>query len=226
MAKIIIDPVTRVSGFLEIEVEIENNKVIDAKCGGMQFRGFEKMLQGRYPLDAIRLTSRVCGICSTHHTLASTLALEQALNIIPDENGRIIREITNGFEFLQNHLRHFYQFSIPDYVDLPNINPIHKDYKGDFRLPKGINDKISKDYEKSLFQSSNAHRALAVLGGKVPHNHGIFVDGTTTDMNIKKFEEVKSLLSEIKEFISNNLMEDVYHISNYYKDYFKNGIGY
>lgn len=226
MAKIIIDPVTRVSGFLEIEVEIKGNKVIDAKCGGMQFRGFEKMLQGRFPLDAIRLTSRVCGICSTHHTLTSTLALEQALNIIPDENGRIIREITNGFEFLQNHLRHFYQFSIPDYVDLPNINPIHKDYKGDFRLPKYINDKISKDYEKSLFQSSNAHRALAVIGGKAPHNHGIFVGGTTTNMDIKKFEEVKSLLSEIKEFISNNLIEDVYNISNYYSDYFKNGIGY
>jgi len=54
VTKIVIDPVTRVSGFLEIEVEVEDNKVIDAKCSGMQFRGFEKMLQGRYPLDAIR----------------------------------------------------------------------------------------------------------------------------------------------------------------------------
>ena len=98
MTKIIIDPVTRISGFLEVEVEVNENRIVEAKCSGMQFRGFEKMLQGRMPLDAIRLTERICGICSTHHSVVSSLALENALNVIPDENGRILREITNDFE--------------------------------------------------------------------------------------------------------------------------------
>ena len=103
MHNIIVDPVTRVSGLLSIEVQVENNKVVDAKAGGNQFRGFEKMFEGRSPLDMIRLTPRICGICSTHHALTSVRALEDAMKINPDENGRIIRDIANGFEFIQNY---------------------------------------------------------------------------------------------------------------------------
>ena len=43
MAKITIDPVSRISGLLEIDVEIENNTIIKAKSSGMQFRGFAEM---------------------------------------------------------------------------------------------------------------------------------------------------------------------------------------
>ena len=115
MHNIIVDPVTRVSGLLSIEVQVENNKVVDAKAGGNQFRGFEKMFEGRSPLDMIRLTPRICGICSTHHALTSVRALEDAMKINPDENGRIIRDIANGFEFIQNYLRWTYFFVFPDY---------------------------------------------------------------------------------------------------------------
>lgn len=45
-SKITINPLTRISGFLEIEVEIEQNKIINAKSSGLFFRGFEKMLKG------------------------------------------------------------------------------------------------------------------------------------------------------------------------------------
>ena len=44
--KIVINPVTRISGFMEIQVDIENNRVMDAKTEGLLFRGFEKMLIG------------------------------------------------------------------------------------------------------------------------------------------------------------------------------------
>ena len=46
-SKITINPITRISGFLEIEVEVEQNVIVDAKSSGMLFRGFEKMLKGR-----------------------------------------------------------------------------------------------------------------------------------------------------------------------------------
>lgn len=51
---ITIDPVTRISGFLEIQVEVENNIIVDAKTSGLLFRGFETMLEGRAPLGAVR----------------------------------------------------------------------------------------------------------------------------------------------------------------------------
>lgn len=229
MSKIIIDPVSRISGLLEIEVDIENNFIVNAKSSGMQFRGFEKAFQERPPLDMVGLTSRVCGICSTFHALVSSKALEQALQVEADPNGELIRQLTSGFEFLQSHIRHIYQMVIPDYVDLGDISPLQKHISPkakDFRLPKKINDKIAHHYMDSIKYSRDAHRALAVLAGKIPHPHGVFVGGTTTNMDIKKYQEVKSILYNIKTFIENSSIEDIYIISKYYNEYFKIGKGY
>ena len=61
---ITIDPITRISGFLETKVKVEESVIVDAKTSGLLFRGFEKMLKSRNPLDAVYFTERICGICS------------------------------------------------------------------------------------------------------------------------------------------------------------------
>lgn len=223
-----IDPISRVSGLLEISVEIENNQIVEARSSGMQFRGFEEMFRGRPPLDMPYLTARTCGICSTHHTLASTLALEQALNVIPSINGVVVRELANGFELLQNHIRHIYQFVFPDYVHLEGVNPLQKisPATSDFRLPEDVNARLAAHYYSSLPYSRKAHTAIAVLAGKAPHPHGIFVGGTTTDITIIQYNEVKSILFEISDFIDEVLLPDMYTIARYYNDYYEIGNSY
>ena len=62
---IIINPITRISGFMEIEAEVENGSVADARIKGMMLRNFEKMMVGRNPFDAVYFTQRMCGICSS-----------------------------------------------------------------------------------------------------------------------------------------------------------------
>ncbi len=56
----------------------------------------------------------------------------------------------HGFEFIQNHLRQFYCFTIPSYVNLPNIKPIYPQEYSDFRLPKKLNERISSHYEEGI----------------------------------------------------------------------------
>ncbi|PKM96442.1 MAG: Ni/Fe hydrogenase [Firmicutes bacterium HGW-Firmicutes-1] len=224
--KIIINPVTRISGFLEIEVEVENHKVVDAKSSGMMFRGFEQMLKGRPPLDAIYFTQRICGICSTAHSMCSTLALENALKITPSENDRMIRDFIHGCEFLQNHIRHFFQYTLPDFVQGPDIPPLLEESHQDFRLPPKVNQRLAKNYIDALEYGRLAHKMLAVLGGKAPHNHGIFVGGVTVNMDTSKWIEVRSLLAKLKSFVETIMVESVYQISKYYPDYFHNGRGY
>ncbi|NOH15698.1 nickel-dependent hydrogenase large subunit [Clostridium cochlearium] len=224
--KIIINPLTRISGFLQIEVNIEKNTVVDAKSSGMLFRGFEKMLQGRPPLDAIYFTERICGICSAAHSIASTYALEDALQVEASQNDIMIRDVIHGCEFLQNHLRHFYQYTFPDFVNGPQINPVYKEDKADYRLPSALNKKLSEHYLESIKYSREAHKMLATLGGKAPHNHGVFVGGVTVNIDSTQIIELKSMLSGIKNFIENKMLEDIYIISKYYSDYFHNGKGY
>ncbi len=225
-SKITINPITRISGFLEIEVELEQNQIIDAKSSGMLFRGFEKMLKGRPPLDAIYFTERICGICSTAHSFASTLALEDVLNISTNENHKVIRDYMHGCEFVQNHLRHFYQYTMPDFVRIPDISPIYANTHNDYRLPEELNKELSKHYMESLEYSRLAHEMLAELGGKAPHTHGIFVGGVTVNLDSAKWIKIKSILAKIKEFVTARMIPDVYTIAQYYPDYFNNGFGY
>lgn len=227
MAKqLIINPLTRISGFMEIEVIIENAVIVEAKTKGFLFRGFEKMLNGRNPFDAVYFTERICGICSTAHATASTLALEDAIGIIPTEQGRYMRDIIHGGEFLQNHIRHFYQYTVPDFVKLPEIHPLYPSNHTDFRLPEKINSEISKHYFESFDMSRMAHELIATLGGKAPHNHGIFIGGAVTPSTADKLIKIRSIVKAINLFVNDKMIPDVYVIAEYYKDYFNLGKGY
>lgn len=227
MGKIItIDPITRISGFLEIRAEVEGNTIVNTDTSGLLFRGFEKMLKGRGPLDAVYFTERICGICSTAHSMASTIALEDALRIAPSLNDRYLRDIMHGFEFVQNHLRQFYLFTIPSYVKISSIKVVAEQEYSDFRLPEEINNRIQEHYIESIEFSRLAHEGLAVFGGKAPHNHGIFPGGVTVNIDAYKLEKVKSIIRKIKAFVETVMKEDVYIISRYYLDYFEKGISY
>jgi hydrogenase large subunit len=223
---ITIDPVTRISGFLEIRAEVEQNTIVNANASGLLFRGFEKMLKGRSPLDAVYFTERICGICSTAHAMASTLALEDALKIPISLNDSYIRNIMHGFEFVQNHLRHFYLLTIPSYVKISSIKLVGDQEYSDFRLPEEMNKKIEEHYVSSIEFSRLAHEGLATLGGKAPHNHGIFAGGVTVNIDAYKLEKVKSIIRCIKAFVSTAMREDVEIISKYYAEYFEKGISY
>lgn len=223
---ITIDPITRISGFLDISIEMDNNIVTNAKTSGLLYRGFEKMLKGRFPLDAVFYTERICGICSSAHSIASSLALLNALGLSMDINDLYVRDLTHGFDIVQNHIRQFYFFTVPDYVRLPDINPISPQSRDDFRLPEALNTKISKDYIAAVQFSALAHEGLATLGGKAPHNHGIFVAGVTANIDEYKIQKVKSIISKLKQFVNDYALEDISIICDYYRDYFQKGDAY
>ncbi len=59
MAKIVIDPITRIEGHLRIEAKVENGKVVDAWSSSTMFRGIEIILKDRDPRDAWAFTQRI-----------------------------------------------------------------------------------------------------------------------------------------------------------------------
>lgn len=226
MAEIIIDPITRISGFLEIKVEVDQNTINNSEVRGLLFRGFEAMLRGRSPLDAVFFTERICGICSAAHAYASTLALENALQLKPTQNDRYLREIIHGFEYIQNHLRHFYIMLMPCFVKIKKPSVANVQQYTDFRFPEEINQRLEDHYAMSFQYHNLAHEGQAVLAGKAPHNHGIFVGGVTTVINAYMIEKIKSITKQLKSFVSNIMREDTELIANYYSDYYKIGASY
>lgn len=117
MARVVIDPVTRIGGHLRIEVAMEGGTVSDAWSSGTTFRGFEGIIRNRDPRDAYLFAQRICGICNGVHAQASVRAVEDALRIAIPSNARFLRNLLMGAEFVQDHVLSFYTLQALDWVD-------------------------------------------------------------------------------------------------------------
>src|SRR3954452_19471572 len=120
MARIVVDPVTRIEGHLRIEAVVENGFITDAYSAGTMVRGLEKILIGRDPRDAWAITERVCGVCTTVHALASVRSVEDALGISIPPTAELIRNIMAATQNVQDHVIHFYHLHALDWVDIVN----------------------------------------------------------------------------------------------------------
>lgn len=118
MAKIVVDPITRIEGHLRIEAEVNGGRITDAWSSATMFRGIEKILKGRDPRDAWFWTQRFCGVCTTVHSIASIRSVENALKIKVPPNAELIRNIIMGIQNVQDHVIHFYHLHALDWVDI------------------------------------------------------------------------------------------------------------
>ena len=142
MARLVIDPVTRIEGHLRIEAQLDGGKVSDAWSSGTMFRGMEIILEGRDPREAWIWAQRICGVCTVVHALASVRAVENALNIPVPENARLVRDLMAGAQMVQDHVIQFYHLHALDWVDVVSA------LKADPAKTAVIAQSIS-DYEKS-----------------------------------------------------------------------------
>jgi len=118
MARIVVDPVTRIEGHLRIEAQVDGGTITDAWSSGTMFRGIELILRGRDPREAWIWAQRICGVCTTVHALTSVRAVEDALGIEVPDNARIIRNIIGATQYVQDHVIHFYHLHALDWVDV------------------------------------------------------------------------------------------------------------
>ncbi|MCP4133444.1 MAG: nickel-dependent hydrogenase large subunit [bacterium] len=149
MAKVIIDPISRIEGHLSLELDVQNGIVKDAKSKGDMFRGFEKILQGRNPVDANQITQRICGVCPISHGLASSKCLDGAFGIKPNDNGRILRNLVLAANYLQSHILHFYHLAALDFVDITALLKYKGSNKKMIGLKKWAGEELKKKKGKA-----------------------------------------------------------------------------
>ena len=246
---ICIDPITRIEGHLKVEAVVDAGAVKEARCCGMMFRGFETILAGRHPLDAVRLTQRVCGVCPTAHGMASAFCLDAALGVagrVPP-NGRIVRNLLLGSNYLQSHILHFFALAALDFVDVTaladyegsdselkavrafidrkELSPFFPRYEGDYRCDKQTNIDLVCGYLKALHVRRVCHEMLCIFGGKMPHNIGIVPGGVTCEVTPDKIAIFLGKLQEIREFIEDVYVPAIFTVAGAYGDYFDIGAG-
>jgi len=251
---ITVDPLTRIEGHLKIKVMVENGVVTDAYSSGEMFRGWEIILKDRSPDDAPVITQRICGVCPQVHGTASVLCLDDAFGVTPPANGRIVRNLMLGANFIQSHILHFYHLSALDYVDItailqykgldPGLNKI-KDwvksdldageksagapflprYEGDYIEDLDTNIQAIANYVKALEMRRKAQEMIAIFGGKMPHVQTLFAGGVGSPISLDKIIAFSSRLNELRTFIDNTYINDVLAVAGAFPDYLKIGKG-
>jgi Ni,Fe-hydrogenase I large subunit len=118
MARVVVDPVTRIEGHLRIEAQVDGGKISDAWSSGTMFRGIELIVRNRDPRECWLWTQRICAVCTMVHALASVRAVENALGIEVPDNARLVRNIIAASQYIQDHVVHFYHLHALDWVDI------------------------------------------------------------------------------------------------------------
>ena len=118
MARVVVDPVTRIEGHLRIEAQVDGGKISDAWSSGTMFRGIELIVRNRDPREVWLWTQRICAVCTMVHALASVRAVENALGIEVPNNARLVRNIISASQYIQDHVVHFYHLHALDWVDI------------------------------------------------------------------------------------------------------------
>lgn len=116
MTRIVIDPITRVEGHGKISlIQNDSNEITQARLHIVEFRGFEKFIQGRPYWEVPVLVQRLCGICPVSHHLAAAKATDMltgARNI--SASAKKMRQLMHFGQILQSHALHFFHLSSPD----------------------------------------------------------------------------------------------------------------
>lgn len=170
MARVVVDPVTRIEGHLRIEAETDSEGMITrASSSGTMMRGIELVLNGRDPRDAWAFTQRFCGVCTVVHSIASVRAVEYALGYEIPPNAQIIRNLMIATQYVHDHVVHFYHLHALDWVDV--VSALDADPTATARLQQSMSKwpNNSPDYFKAVRDRLDRF----VKGGQL----GIFTNG-------------------------------------------------
>jgi len=123
--------ITRVEGHGNIKVDVTNGELKECKLVVVEApRFFEAMVKGRHYDEAALITSRICGICSVGHQMASLRATEDAFGIQISEQEKRLRRLMNCGEYFESHVLHVYFLAVPDFAGVKSVLPLvntHKD---------------------------------------------------------------------------------------------------
>lgn len=169
---------TRVEGHGNIHITVKDGKLIDAVWEVVETpRFFEAILRGKSHDMAPILTSRICGICSIGHTLASLRTVERAMDITIPETAGLLRLLAKHGETLQSHSLHLFFLAAPDFFDVGSVLPLiktHPDIVAIAAKLKGLGNTMCD-----------------VIAGRTTHPVSLVVGGVSRAPEKKQLETLK-----------------------------------
>lgn len=198
--RLIVGPFNRVEGDLEVQLEVTDGRVASARVVAPMYRGFEQILLGRDPHDALVIAPRICGICSVSQSVAAARALADLAGLAVPPNGVIATNLMLACENLADHLTHFYLFFMPDFTrPVYADRPWHAEALHRFEAGAGAHARAAIAARQRWFT------LIGTLGGKWPHTHSVQPGGSSRAIEPSERLRLRAKLREFRAFLETTL---------------------
>lgn len=194
MKKIEINPMTRLEGHGKIAVFLDDNGNVDeAFFQVVEFRGFEKFLQG-LPIEEVpRTVSTICGVCRGVHFTAAMKASDGVYGCQPTETARKLREMFFNAHYVEDHAVILYALGFPDFVVGPGAPAGERNVIG---LINAVGAEIGREV---LRKRGLAVKIFELLGGKPNHPVAALPGGWSKTINEEERKQIEAWSEELVE---------------------------
>lgn len=211
--KVVIHPVPGENIPYSLELELDGGRVSNARCGATALWGPEMILAGKQPYDALHIVQRSQAYQGVSHAIAAATGLEGLQQVVPPANGRLLRNILQGLEFIHAHLIHFYQVSLPGFLSV-NGAPVPGE-----KLPPTAGQALREHFWQAFAVASEIHKMMAAFGGKMPFPMSIVPGGVAVQPDYQKVFNLYSRLKSVVSFIRDIYIPDIEMLFGVYGEY-------
>jgi NAD-reducing hydrogenase large subunit len=217
--RILIQPVTRIEGHATISIWVnDGGEVESAQFHVTEFRGFEKICEGRPLHEMPGLMSRVCGICPVSHVLASSKAGDALLGVEAPPAAVKQRRLANYAQILQSHALSFFHLSSPDLL-------LGMDAEAGKRNLFGLIEQDAAFARRGIRLRQFGQRVIELVGGRRIHPGWSVPGGVQTAVTAATRDEIAAWVPESlasieaalhrMKSITGSFREEIEHIGNF-----------
>ncbi|OUD10248.1 HupV protein [Marivivens niveibacter] len=197
---LLVGPFNRVEGDLEVRLDVRDGAVAAAYTNSPLFRGFEMMMLGKDPRDALTITPRICGICSISQSAAAAFALADAAWAEMPDQGMLIAAILHAVENLADHLTHFNLFFMPDFA-----RPVYADRTWHDQAVARFTAQQGSAARDAVTARAELLHIVGLLGGKWPHTLAIQPAGVTKAPTLSDKVRIQTALRSCRRYLETTL---------------------
>lgn len=209
---ITIEPVSRIEGHGMITITLDDDgSVSDAKFHVTQFRGFEKLCEGRPYYEMPSITERICGICPVSHSLASGKACDAILGVHPPETALVLRRLLNCGAFIQSHALSFFYLSSPDLLLGMDSDPAKRNIMGLIE----VYPEIARD---GIRLRKMGQQVIELVSGKRIHAAWVVPGGVNAPLSTGNRDAIRQMIPEALEIISRTLTMFKQSLESYHEE--------
>ncbi|MBE9480986.1 MAG: Ni/Fe hydrogenase subunit alpha [Bacteroidetes bacterium] len=214
--KITIEPVTRVEGHGKVTIHLDDNgNVVQSRLHIVEFRGFERFVQGRPYWEAPVLVQRLCGICPVSHHLAAAKAMDVIVGAGTGDGltptGEKMRRLMHYGQIFQSHALHFFHLASPDLLFGIDADPA-------IRNIIGVAMKFKDIAVQGVMMRKFGQEIIEVTAGKKIHGTGAIPGGINKNLSI---EERNRFLYGPDPMNIDKMISWSLDAVNFFKDYHK-----